>query len=29
MSYPLARLAARLEAKLFETESLELQGAPA
>jgi polar amino acid transport system substrate-binding protein len=29
MSYPLARLAARLEAKLFERESLELQGAPA
>jgi polar amino acid transport system substrate-binding protein len=29
MSYPLARLAARLEARLFENESLELQGAPA
>ncbi|TMB29877.1 MAG: ABC transporter permease subunit, partial [Deltaproteobacteria bacterium] len=29
MSYPLARVAARLEAKLFQTESLELQGAPA
>ena len=29
MSYPLARLASRLESKLFEAESLELQGAPA
>jgi len=29
MSYPLARLASRLESKLFATESLELQGAPA
>jgi len=29
MSYPLSRLAARLEARLFENESLELQGAPA
>jgi len=29
MSYPLARLAARLESKLFETESLEPIGAPA
>ena len=29
MSYPLARLAGRLEARLFESESLELQGAPA
>src|SRR6184192_4267505 len=29
MSYPLARLAARLEARLFETESLELAGVPA
>ena len=29
MSYPLARLASRLEARLFESETLELAGAPA
>jgi polar amino acid transport system substrate-binding protein len=29
LSYPLARIAARLEASLFQRESLELQGAPA